>query len=91
MLSSLVPRGYLVDLMDTNAFHHSDLWEDAFSKLCPKNKATLKLSESTSTPKDLLNTIKYASEEHKQKQWRVQIEADREPLVLRDVFSKIAT
>ncbi|KAL9636227.1 MAG: hypothetical protein Q9164_002953 [Protoblastenia rupestris] len=69
-----------------------DLWNLAAAKLNEKDKSTLKyLHTSTGKPSDLLAAVEGKKEECKKRQWAIRRSGGKDAIILRDVFSKIAT
>ena len=68
-----------------------NLWEDAASSLRPKDKTSLAISCPFPGLDDLLTTIDDTKKDFQRKQWRVHVGPKKEAIILRDIFSKIAT
>ena len=66
------------------------MWDLAASQLSDKNKACINFS-STAKLDDLLAAVIDRKLECQQKQWTVERGPERNAIVLRDVFTKIAT
>ena len=73
-----------------NFQYHRNLWDLAASQLSDKYKACINFS-STVKLDDLLVAVKDKKEECQKKQWTLERGPGRNPIVLRDVFTKIAT
>ena len=69
---------------------YRNLWNLAASQLSEKNKACINSSSPTKLD-DLLAAVDDRKHECQQNQWTVDRGPGRNPIVLRDVFTKIAT
>ena len=66
------------------------MWDVAASQLSDKNKACINFS-STAKLDDLLAAVNDKKHECQEKQWTVERGREKNAIVLRDVFTKIAT
>ena len=86
--SDVIP--FLYDWATDEPLCYRNLWDLAASQLSDKNKACINFSSTTKLD-DLLAAVNDKKRECQEKQWTVERGRERNAIVLRDVFTKIAT